>query len=891
MKNTTGRRSFLKKISVGGVGATMLPAGLLEQEVNAESIQTDKLYTSKSKKSGRDYNGIYKDEFLKRVAFPIGGLGAGMFCLEGVGAISHMSVRNKPDVFNEPGMFGAIAVRGIPNAAKVIEGPVPDWKRFGQPNTGNGAAGSIFGLPRFEEATFLARFPFAVITLSEKDFPLAVEIKGWSPFIPTDADNSSLPAGALEYKFKNIHSQAIECVFSFHSKNFMKSKEADEKGNKSGKNFIQSLNQGFILSQLGTDSKSHEQGDFAVFTDAVETVVDHCWFRGGWFDPLTMTWESIRKGEIKKVAPVESGAPGASVYVPFRLAVGEEKVIKVMMSWFVPLSDMRHGGEAKEEEKCDPASGCCGTSAELGEKIIDETSKSSKYKPWYSNRFKDIHEAAAYWTKQYDDLYKKSQLFSDAFFASTLPSEVIEAIAANLTILKSPTVMRQHDGRLWNYEGCSDTSGCCHGSCTHVWNYAQAIPHLFPALERTLRHTEFCESQNKEGHQTFRAALPIRPVDHGFYAAADGQLGGIMKVYRDWRIYGDLEWLKKMYPMVKKSMDYCIQTWDPKNKGVIEEPHHNTYDIEFWGPDALCTSFYLGALSAIMQMGRTLKKNKDVEVYKNLYEKGKKLIETELYNGEYFYQKIQVEGLNAPNPIEASQKSMGGEYSDEARTLLEKEGPKYQYGTGCLSDGVLGAWIAKVCGLPDPFDKEKIHSHLMAVHSYNFKSDLSEHANPQRPSFALGKEGGLLLCSWPKGGKLSLPFVYSDEVWTGIEYQVASHLMLMSKVTEGLDIVRACRNRYDGRTRNPFNEYECGHWYARALSSYGLLQGLTGVRFDAIEKTLYVDSKVGDFTSFLSTETGFGTVSYAKGKVSVNVPHGIIPIEKVNIAGKLTSWK
>src|SRR3989337_4000585 len=117
MKNTTGRRSFLKKISVGGVGATMLPAGLLEQEVNAESLQTHKLHTSKSKKSGRDYNGIYKDEFLKRVAFPIGGLGAGMFCMEGVGAISHMSVRNKPDVFNEPGKFGAIAVRGIPARA------------------------------------------------------------------------------------------------------------------------------------------------------------------------------------------------------------------------------------------------------------------------------------------------------------------------------------------------------------------------------------------------------------------------------------------------------------------------------------------------------------------------------------------------------------------------------------------------------------------------------------------------------------------------------------------------------------------------------------------------------------------------------------------------------
>jgi hypothetical protein len=409
-------------------------------------------------------------------------------------------------------------------------------------------------------------------------------------------------------------------------------------------------------------------------------------------------------------------------------------------------------------------------------------------------------------------------------------------------------------------------------------------------LERTLRHTEFCENQNKTGHQTFRAALPIRPVDHNFYAAADGQLGGIMKVYRDWRIQGDNEWLKKMYPLAKKSLDYCITTWDPKRKGVIEEPHHNTYDIEFWGPDAMCTSFYLGALRAIIQMGKFLKNKKDVAAYQKLYDKGKKFIETELYNGEYFYQKIQVAGLNAPNPIEASEKSMGGQYSDEARQLLEKEGPKYQYGTGCLSDGVLGAWIAKVSGLNDPFDSEKIKSHLVAVHKYNFKNDLSDHANPQRPSFALGSEGGLLLCSWPKEGKLSLPFVYSDEVWTGIEYQVASHLIFMGNVKEGLEIVRACRDRYDGRVRNPFNEYECGHWYARALASYGLLQGLTGVRFDAVDKTLYVDSKVGDFSTFLSTETGFGTVNLNNEKVSLQVVYGTIPVKKVNLSGKISDY-
>ena len=149
----------------------------------------------------------------------------------------------------------------------------------------------------------------------------------------------------------------------------------------------------------------------------------------------------------------------------------------------------------------------------------------------------------------------------------------------------------------------------------------------------------------------------------------------------------------------------------------------------------------------------------------------------------------------------------------------------------------------------------------------------------------MGKEGGLLLCTWPDGGELTLPFVYSNEVWTGIEYQVASHLMTMGEVEKGLEIVRAVRKRYDGRVRNPFNEYECGHWYARAMASYGLLQGLTGTRYDAVDQVLYVDSKVGNFTSFLSTDKGFGTVEMKNGKVSVDVVYGDIPVKEVVQSG------
>jgi hypothetical protein len=233
--------------------------------------------------------------------------------------------------------------------------------------------------------------------------------------------------------------------------------------------------------------------------------------------------------------------------------------------------------------------------------------------------------------------------------------------------------------------------------------------------------------------------------------------------------------------------------------------------------------------------------------------------------------------------------SFGGPYSAEATALLQKEGPKYQYGNGCLSDGILGAWIGKMCGLEDFVNPSKVQSHLLAVYKYNLKSDLWQHANPQRPGFALDGDGGLLLCSWPKGGKLSLPFVYSDEVWTGIEYQVASHLMGMGKVKEGLDVIKCARGRYDGRIRNPFNEYECGHFYGRALSSYGLIQGLTGLRYDAVDRTLHIQSQIGDFTCFLATNTGFGTVTFKGTQASLKVAYGKIPVNSIIVNGEKMS--
>jgi hypothetical protein len=387
-------------------------------------------------------------------------------------------------------------------------------------------------------------------------------------------------------------------------------------------------------------------------------------------------------------------------------------------------------------------------------------------------------------------------------------------------------------------------------------------------------------SMDEGGHVNFRSALPDGPTSHSFHAASDGQLGGIMKIYREWQVSGDKDWLYDMYPLARRSIDYCISLWDPQKQGALFEPHHNTYDIEFWGPDGMCSSFYLGALAAVAQMAEDAGHSQDATAYRDLAERGAKYLDDKLFNGEYFEQKVMLNGLQAsptPEALEALQQA-----NPEEHRLLVTEGPKYQYGTGCIADGVFGAWLAKLCGVNTMQNQEHIRRNLQSIFEYNFKASLWEHANPQRPGYAIGDEPGLLLCTWPRGGKPTLPFVYSDEVWTGIEYQVASHMIAEGLVDEGLTVVKAVRERYNGRARNPWNEYECGNYYARAMASYALLIALSGFRYSAPTKTLYFAPRLeGDRQEyFFSTASAWGTLLLSGNKLAIKVEEGSLEVEK-----------
>jgi uncharacterized protein (DUF608 family) len=808
-------------------------------------------------RAGRRYEGSY----LARVAFPMGGMGAGTVCLEGSGALSHVSLHHRPDLKHEPLAFAAIALQGEKKFARVLEGPMPSWKLF--PGSAYaGAASPYGGLPRFRNASFSLRFPFGQIELTDGGVPLKVQLLGWSPFEPGDEDSSSLPVAALEYTFFNASPRDVAAVFSFNAANFMRARPP--KPDASG-GCIRSLAGGFILRGSSDPDESANAGSFAAWVEDPAVKVNHAWSRA--LAPLATVWSEIEAGACYDRAPLLSGppAPGASLFVPFLLPPGARQTIVLRLAWYVGQSTLRTaGGELYDFKRA-----CAG----------DDT-----YRPWYAKRFADLHEVVTHWQGQYGALQAKSRRFADCFYDSTLPSEVIEAVAANLGVLKSTTVLRQEDGRLWGWEGSADHEGHCPGSCTHVWNYAQSIAHLFPALERGLRETEFGPNQNEEGWQAFRTALPIRAPDlRHAPAAADGQLGGIMKVYRDWRIGGDTGWLRKLWPKVRASLDFCIRTWDPRQQGWLDEPQHNTYDLWFWGANGMCTSIYLGALKAAVLMGGALQD--EISCYAVLFERGVKKMEAELFDGEYFHQRIEWRSFDARFPDFYRDASSWFTPDLRARfaapevvELAEREGPPHQYGRGCLSDGVIGAWMAWASGIGDVIDTSKVESHLKSVCRYNFRRNLYGHSNPGRSSFAGAEESGLLVCTWPKGDAPSSPMLYCGEVWTGVEYQVASHLIALGMVEQGLRIVRAVRSRYDGRVRNPFDEIEAGHWYARSMSSYALLQALSGARYDAVDKVLHLRPTIaGDFRSFLSTAGGYGTVGVRNGKPFLEVVAGQIP--------------
>jgi uncharacterized protein (DUF608 family) len=449
----------------------------------------------------------------------------------------------------------------------------------------------------------------------------------------------------------------------------------------------------------------------------------------------------------------------------------------------------------------------------------------------YAERFADAWAAADYLTASLPRLEPEARLFHDILFSTTLPPFVLDAVSSQMSIIRTTTCFWLEGGGFFGFEGCNDKTGCCPLNCAHVWNYEQSLAFLFPSLERSMRTTDFLNQVKPNGEMAFRTSLPLGSgVYWDFKPAADGQMGRIISLYRDWQFSGDNAFLAKLWPQAKKALEFAWTSWDADKDGLMEGEQHNTYDIEFYGPNSMMGGFYLGALLAGSKMAEAMGDAASAQQYKDIFEKGRQKYNDLLWNGEYYVQKY-----------------------DQA---MEK---KYQYGEGCLSDQVLGQWISMVAGLGRFLPQDRLKTTLASIFRSNFRTDFRDYSNVQR-TYALNDEKGLLLCSWPKGGRPPLPFVYSDEVWTGIEYHVASHLMYEGLLEEGLSIVKAVRDRYDGWRRNPWDEVECGHHYARAMSSWGLLPALSGFSYSGVDLKMGFAPQVypEDFRTLWTAGTAWG---------------------------------
>jgi uncharacterized protein (DUF608 family) len=882
------RREFLVTTSSAALGAAVpSTAGQKDSPVSnaptAPVAEKPPYSTEELLQSGPQRT--FSEDNAAQIAMPLGGIGAGCICMNGYGGLQDFSIRNRPSTTALPegyspsyAAFAILHIKGATPVTKLIEGPFPALKIYDQGLQGEGyRRGGFEGFPRFGKCLFKGEYPFGEALISDSAIPLRITLTAWNPFIPIDDKNSGIPCAILEYELHNSSPQNVEYEFSYHLSHLAPGCSSEE-----------SASRNTVIPNRGVFLHNEEKPNAEDFGSACLISIGHTprikgmWLRSpGWeFDSLSALWREVSTGQFttnEGSNDIDSkGRNGCSILLAGALAPGESRTYPIVIAWHFPNCYLEAGSLLPQVE----GTAGCRTSPE---------GKPPLWRPYYAAHWKDARDVALYVDEHYAALRSRTIAFKEALFSSTLPPYVLDAVSANLAILKSPTVLRMDNGDIWGWEGCFPDAGCCHGSCTHVWNYAQAFPNLYAQLERTLRELELGRSMDENGHVTFRSALPEGPVKHDFHAAADGQLGGIMKVFRDWQISGDLAWLKKMYPLVKRSLDYCIREWDPGHKGALFEPHHNTYDIEFWGPDGMCTSIYLGALSAMAVMATAVGQTADAEFYGDMANRCARFMEEQLFNGEYFQQKVQYLGLK--NTSFATMVAQADEHSSEMQKLLKREGPKYQYGNGCLSDGVIGAWMARMYGIDTPLAHEKVRSTLLSIFTYNFKTDLSQHANAQRPGYAMGHEPGLLLCTWPRGDKPTLPFVYSDEVWTGIEYQVASHLIAEGYVTEGLTIVKAMRSRYDGRIRNPWNEYECGNYYARAMASYALLGALAGFRYSAVQRTLWFGPqlRIRPFKTFFSTASGFGTIVLDDRSLHIQMLEGELSLEQLVLAdGNIT---
>ncbi len=494
---------------------------------------------------------------------------------------------------------------------------------------------------------------------------------------------------------------------------------------------------------------------------------------------------------------------------------------------------------------------------------------------YYTTQYTDAWDVISSKVKELPELEQKTIDFVSAFVNSDIPEVIKEAALFNLSTLRSQTVFRTPDGKMFGWEGCMDNVGSCWGSCTHVWNYEQATPFLFGELARTMRDVEFNHALHENGLMSFRVDLPLDKAKRSGIAAADGQMGTIMKFYRDWQLSGDMEFLQNNWTNIKSALafSWVENGWDANRDGVMEGCQHNTMDVEYFGPNPQMQLWYLGALKTAQKMAIAMNDLPFADTCEELYNKGSNWTDEHLFNGEY-YEQLVIPPKSKDSIAPGLTAGMGGFNFQE---------PQYQLAQGCLVDQLVGQYFAHVCNLGYLVKPENVKKTLESIMKYNYKNSMNDHFNNMR-SYALGNESSLLMASWPKG-RPSIPFPYFSEVMTGFEYTAAIGMLYENMEEDGLLCIENIRKRYDGSKRNPFDEAECGHHYARAMASWAGVLAETGFFYSGVDKTMTFTSKSGRY--FWSNGYAWGTceilTSNQKARLELEVLHGNLELKKVQL--------
>ncbi|MCX5660869.1 MAG: GH116 family glycosyl hydrolase, partial [Planctomycetota bacterium] len=500
---------------------------------------------------------------------------------------------------------------------------------------------------------------------------------------------------------------------------------------------------------------------------------------------------------------------------------------------------------------------------------------------YYCTRFRDAWDAAERTGQHLEKLEAKTVEFVGAVCDSDLPEVVKEAALFNVSTLRTTTCFRTADGYFFGWEGCGDRGGCCHGSCTHVWNYEQATPYLFGGLSRLAREAEFLHATAENGLMSFRINLPLTRALDWKLAAADGQMGTIMRLYRDWRLSGDPAMLKQLWPKAKKAMEFCWIPggWDADQDGVMEGCQHNTMDVEYYGPNGQMGIWYLGALRAEEEMAKAMGDTEFAARCRGLFERGRAWIDTHLFNGQFYEHEIRP-------PKSAADIAPGLKHGSMGSANLQD--PDLQLGAACLVDQLVGQFLAHVCDLGHLVEPKNVNKTLASLMKYNFKTDMRGHFNHLR-TFALGNESAMLMATYPLGRRPRRPFPYFNEVMTGFEYAAGVHMLYEGLEKDGLKVIKAIRDRYDGRRRSPFDEAECGHHYARAMASWAGILALTGFDYSAVTKTMRFAAPAKSARWFWSTGYAWGVVEINRAgpaaKVALRVLFGSVALEKLELRG------